>query len=100
MLDPLDEEALIRILKEPKNAIFKQYKELLSTQDDVELLFDDDAASAIAHEALKRKTGARALRSIVEELMLEFEVPSDEAINKIQSPKIWWKIAVKRMSTR
>jgi ATP-dependent Clp protease ATP-binding subunit ClpX len=84
VLDPLDEEALVRILTEPKNAIFKQYQELLS-MDDVALSFDSDAAQAIAHEAIKRKTGARALRSIVEELMLDimYEVPSRNDIETI-----------------
>lgn len=77
VLDPLDEAALVRILVEPKNAIFKQYKELMA-MDDVELVFADGVAEAIAKEAIKRKTGARALRSIVEELMLPimFEAPS------------------------
>ncbi|HEY9744983.1 MAG TPA: ATP-dependent protease ATP-binding subunit ClpX [Oculatellaceae cyanobacterium] len=79
VLDPLDEEALVKILVEPKNAVFKQYKELMA-MDDVELVFADGVAQAIAKEAIKRKTGARALRSIVEELMLPimFEAPSRE----------------------
>lgn len=77
VLDPLDESALIRILTEPKNAILKQYKQLLN-MDGVELEFDPEAIKLIAQEAIKRKTGARALRSIVEELMLDimYEVPS------------------------
>ncbi|HEY9685865.1 MAG TPA: ATP-dependent protease ATP-binding subunit ClpX [Coleofasciculaceae cyanobacterium] len=77
VLDPLDEAALILILTEPKNAIFKQYRELMA-MDDVELVFATGVAEAIAKEAIKRKTGARALRSIVEELMLPimFEAPS------------------------
>ncbi len=84
VLDPLDEEALVMILTEPKNAVFKQYKELLA-MDDVALTFDEGAAEAIAKEAIKRKTGARALRSIVEEVMLEimYEVPSREDITSI-----------------
>jgi ATP-dependent Clp protease ATP-binding subunit ClpX len=84
VLDPLDEPALVRILTEPKNAIFKQYQELLS-MDEVELKFEDQAAEAIAKEAIKRKTGARALRSIVEELMLEvmYEIPSRDDIRTI-----------------
>lgn len=86
VLDPLDEEALIRILKEPKNAIFKQYQQLMS-MDEVELSFNDEAAVAIAKEAMKRKTGARALRAIVEELMLDYmyEAPSsaDETMKVI-----------------
>lgn len=79
VLDPLDEAALVRILVEPKNAVFKQYKELMA-MDDVELVFAEGVAEAIAKEAIKRKTGARALRSIVEELMLPimFEAPSRE----------------------
>jgi ATP-dependent Clp protease ATP-binding subunit ClpX len=81
VLDPLDEAALVRILIEPKNAIFKQYKELMA-MDDIELRYADGVAEAIAKEAIKRKTGARALRSIVEELMLPimFEAPSREDI--------------------
>jgi ATP-dependent Clp protease ATP-binding subunit ClpX len=77
VLDPLDEDALVQILTEPKNAIFKQYKELLS-MDGVDLSFEPEAAVLIAKEAIKRKTGARALRTIVEELMLElmYELPS------------------------
>ena len=77
VLDPLDEDALIKILTEPKNAIIKQYKQLL-TMDGVELEFDPEAIRLIANEAIKRKTGARALRSIVEELMLDimYEIPS------------------------
>jgi ATP-dependent Clp protease ATP-binding subunit ClpX len=84
VLDPLDEEALVQILTVPRNAIFKQYQELLS-MDNVALSFDSGAAQAIAHEAIKRKTGARALRSIVEELMLEimYEVPSRTDINVV-----------------
>lgn len=79
VLDPLDEGALVRILVEPKNAIFKQYRELMA-MDDMELVFAEGVAEAIAKEAIKRKTGARALRSIVEELMLPimFEAPSRE----------------------
>ncbi len=84
VLDALDEPALVRILTEPKNAIFKQYQELLA-MDDVELSFEEGASVAIAAEAIKRKTGARALRSIVEELMLDlmFEVPSRTDIKVI-----------------
>jgi ATP-dependent Clp protease ATP-binding subunit ClpX len=77
VLDPLDEEALVKILTVPKNAILKQYQQLLN-MDGVKLEFDSEAIRLIAHEAIKRKTGARALRSIVEELMLDimYEVPS------------------------
>jgi ATP-dependent Clp protease ATP-binding subunit ClpX len=88
VLDPLDEEALIRILTEPKNAIFKQYAELLA-MDNVQLTFDPDAGVAIAAEAIKRKTGARALRAIVEELMLDimYEVPSRPDVTTINITK-------------
>ena len=88
VLDPLDQEALVRILTEPRNAIFKQYQQLLS-MDNVELSFSNEAAEAIAVEAMKRKTGARALRSIVEELMLDlmYEVPSREDVSKIHITK-------------
>ncbi len=81
VLEALDQEALVRILVEPKNALLKQYKQLLHL-DNVELEFEEDAIEAIAQEALKRKTGARALRSIVEEIMLEimYEVPSRDDI--------------------
>lgn len=82
-LEGLDEEALVRILKEPKNAITKQYKKLFEL-DDVELEFEDDAIEAIAHKAYEKKTGARGLRSILEGVMtdLMFEIPSDESIKK------------------
>ncbi len=82
-LDPLDEEALIRVLKEPKNAILKQYKKLFEL-DGVKLEFEDDAVEAIAHQAYTRKTGARGLRSILEHLMndLMFTIPSDETIEE------------------
>ena len=81
VLDPLEEKTLMQILTEPKNAILKQYKELLK-MDGVELEFEPDAVKLIAQEAIKRKTGARALRSIVEEIMLNimYEVPSREDI--------------------
>lgn len=81
ILEALDVEALTRILVEPKNALIKQYQQLLKW-DQVELKFDDDAINAIAEEALKRKTGARALRAIVEEIMLDvmYEVPSRDDI--------------------
>jgi ATP-dependent Clp protease ATP-binding subunit ClpX len=76
-LDPLDEKALIAILTEPRNALVKQYQKLLK-MDNVQLEFQPDAVRAIAQEAYRRKTGARALRGIVEELMLEvmYELPS------------------------
>lgn len=83
VLDPLDEEALKNILVEPKNALVKQYQCLLK-MDGVDLKFDKEAINVIAEEALKRKTGARALRSIVENLMLDvmYEIPSDSSIKE------------------
>ncbi len=76
-LEPLDEEALVRILSEPKNALVKQYQKLLE-MDSVQLEFDAEALDAIAKEAIKRNTGARGLRAIIESIMLDvmFEIPS------------------------
>jgi ATP-dependent Clp protease ATP-binding subunit ClpX len=84
VLDPLDEPALVRILTEPRNALFKQYQELLA-MDNVELIFETGVAEAISKEAIKRKTGARALRSIVEEMMLDimYDVPSRTDITHV-----------------
>ena len=83
VLDPLDEAALKNILVEPKNALVKQYQCLLK-MDGVDLKFSPEAIDLIASEALKRKTGARALRSIVENLMLDvmYEIPSDSSIKE------------------
>ena len=82
-LDSLDEEALVRILKEPKNAIIKQYQALFGL-DEVALEFTDEAVEAVAHKSFERKTGARGLRSILESVMNEvmYEIPSDETISK------------------
>ena len=82
-LDDLDEEALIRILTEPKNALVKQYQKMLS-MDDVDLEFTPEALQAIAKEALRRNTGARGLRSIIERIMLDvmFDVPSRDDVSK------------------
>lgn len=82
-LEGLNEEALIRILKEPKNAITKQYKKLFEL-DDVELEFEDEAIEEVAHKAYEKKTGARGLRAILEGVMndMMFEIPSDESIKK------------------
>jgi ATP-dependent Clp protease ATP-binding subunit ClpX len=82
-LDALDEDALMRILVEPKNALVKQFKKLLSL-DGVELVFEEAALRQIAQKAMARKTGARGLRSIFEELMLEamYEIPSDDQARK------------------
>jgi ATP-dependent Clp protease ATP-binding subunit ClpX len=76
-LDELSEDALVRILKEPKNALVKQYQKLLEL-DQVNLKFADDALVAVAKEALKRKSGARGLRAILEKAMLDlmYELPS------------------------
>ena len=83
-LDLLDEEALMQILKEPKNDLVKQYQKLLEL-DDVELEFRDDALRAIAKKAIERNTGARGLRSIVENTMMEcmYEVPSRDDVKKV-----------------
>lgn len=82
-LEELSEEALVRIIKEPKNALLKQYKKLLA-MDDVELEMDDEAIRAIAKQAIERKTGARGLRSILESVMTEimYEIPSRDDVEK------------------
>lgn len=87
-LDQLTTEDLVRILTEPKNALVKQYQTLLS-YDDVELDFDEDALLAIAEKAIERKTGARGLRSIIEETMLDvmFEVPGQDDIKRVRVTK-------------
>ena len=83
-LENLDEDMLTEILKEPKNAILKQYQKLLEL-DEVKLEFDESAYRAIAKKALERDTGARALRAIIEEFMLDimYEIPKDENIGKV-----------------
>ena len=83
-LEPLSKEMMIKILKEPKNAILKQYQKLLEL-DEVDLQFDDGALEAIAEKALKRDTGARALRSIIEDFMLDimYEIPKDDNIGRV-----------------
>ena len=83
-LEPLSKEMMIRILNEPKNAILKQYKKLLEL-DEVDLRFDDDALAAIAEKAMKRDTGARALKSIIEDFMLDimYEIPKDDNIGRV-----------------
>lgn len=80
-LEMLDREALIRILTEPKNAIVKQYQKMLEL-DGVELIFDDEALEAVAETSLKRKTGARGLRAIMENIMMDimYQAPSDETL--------------------
>ncbi len=83
-LDPLSEDMLVRILKEPKNAIVKQYQKLLA-MDEVKLTFTDGALHAIARRAKERKVGARALRSILEDYMLDimYEIPKDDEIGGV-----------------
>ena len=82
-LDMLDKNALVRILKEPKNSLIKQYKKLFEI-DGVELEFNDEAVEAIAEKSLERKTGARGLRAIIEDTMMDlmYRIPSDESIVK------------------
>ncbi|MCR6515602.1 MAG: ATP-dependent protease ATP-binding subunit ClpX [Clostridium sp.] len=83
-LESLDKDALVKILCEPKNALVKQYKKLLEL-DNVDLEFTKEALDGIADEAIERKTGARGLRAIIEEMMIDvmFDVPSDERITKV-----------------
>lgn len=87
-LEQLTVDDLVRILREPKNALVKQYQALLS-YDDVKLEFDDDALQEIANKAIERKTGARGLRSIIEETMMDvmFEVPSKENVKLVRITK-------------
>lgn len=86
-LDPLDEDALVRILCEPKNALLKQYAKFFE-MDGVELMVEPGAMIEIAREAMKRKTGARALRAIIEQLMLDvmYEVPSNLEVKRVILP--------------
>ncbi|GAX35947.1 ATP-dependent protease ATP-binding subunit ClpX [Nodularia sp. NIES-3585] len=88
VVDPLDEEALMAILTQPRSALVKQYQKLLN-MDNVELDFKQDALRAIAQEAYRRKTGARALRGIVEELMLDvmYELPSRQDVSRCMVTK-------------
>lgn len=83
-LDGLTKEMLVKIMKEPKNAILKQYCKLLEL-DEVQLIFEDGALEAIADEAMKKDTGARALRAIIEEFMLDimYEIPKDDNIGRV-----------------
>ena len=83
-LEELDEEALIRILVEPKNAITKQYEKLLAMED-VEIEFRKDALAAVASRSLERRTGARGLRTILENVLLEtmYELPRLENVKKV-----------------
>ena len=84
MLEELDEEALVRILSEPKNAITKQYSKLFE-YDGIELEFESEALKEVAKIALQKKTGARGLRAILEQSMLDvmYEIPSNDKVNKV-----------------
>ncbi len=84
----LDRDMLIKIMYEPKNAILKQYQKLLAL-DEVDLRFDDDALESIADKAMEKKTGARALRAIIEEFMLDimYEIPKDDSIGRVYITK-------------
>ena len=83
-LKGLTEDMLVKILKEPRNAILKQYQKLLAL-DEVRLDFEEDALRAIAEKAMKKDTGARALRAIIEEFMLDimYEIPKDDSIGQV-----------------
>jgi ATP-dependent Clp protease ATP-binding subunit ClpX len=96
MLEALDEDTLVRIMTEPKNAIVKQYKKIFDL-DKVELIFTPDAVRATAREALKHKTGARGLRTIVEEVLLDvmYDIPSRQDIRRC---KITEKVILKEES--
>jgi ATP-dependent Clp protease ATP-binding subunit ClpX len=87
-LNPLTEDDLVRVLTEPKNALIKQYKHLFEIED-VELVVETAALREIAREAIRRKTGARALRALLEEILQEamFEVPSLPEVQRIIVPK-------------
>lgn len=89
-LGEMDENLLVRVLTDPQNAIVKQYQKLLA-MDEVELKFEDDALLAIARQALKKKTGARALRSIIEKVMLDimYEIPKDDMIGRVTITKAY-----------
>ena len=83
-MHPLDEKALVNILTEPKNALVKQYKRLIGL-DNVELEITDDAVSAVARKAIELKTGARGLRTILENLMIDtmYDLPSEPDVEKV-----------------
>ena len=84
VLDPLDEDALIRVLKEPKNSVIKQYQALMQ-MDNVDLEFTDEALRAVAKKTIERKSGARGLRSVMESILIPimYQVPSDPTIVKV-----------------
>lgn len=84
-LSPLDEEALVKILTEPKNSLIKQYQKLFK-MDDIDLVFEEDAVRAVAEKSIRLKTGARGLRSVIENLMMDcmYEVPSLGNVSQIK----------------
>ena len=88
VLQELDEDALVQIMTEPKNALVKQYKKLFA-MDEVDLTFDDDALRAVAKKTLEKETGARGLRSITENILLPimYDIPSDETVQSVQITK-------------
>ena len=97
MLEALDEDTLIKIMTEPKNAIVKQYRKFFDL-DKVELVFTPEAIRATAREALKHKTGARGLRTIVEEVLLDvmYEIPSRQDIKRCKiTEKVIWHVVRK-----
>ncbi len=96
-LQAMDEDLLVRVLKEPVNAITKQYQKLLAL-DEVNLLFEEEALRSIARKAAAKKTGARALRAIIEEFMVDimYEIPKDELIGQVTITKDYMKIMVLR----
>ena len=83
-LEAMDEDLLVKVLTEPRNAIVKQYQKLFR-MDEVDLEFEEEALRAVAKKAAAKKTGARALRSIIEEFMMDimYEIPKDEMIGKV-----------------
>ena len=85
VLDPLDEDAMVRVLTEPKNSIVRQYQELFRL-DNAELSFTEEALHGIAKKTIARKSGARGLRSVVEELLIPimYDIPSDPTIEKVE----------------
>jgi ATP-dependent Clp protease ATP-binding subunit ClpX len=88
VIEPLDEQALVSILTQPRNALVKQYQKLLG-MDNIELEFTSEALRAIAQEANRRKTGARALRGIIEEIMLDvmYDLPSRKDVRHCKITK-------------
>ena len=87
-LQAMTEDMLVKVLTQPKNAIIKQYQKLLA-MDEVDLRFDQEAVRAIAERAVEKKTGARALRAIIEEFMLDimYEIPKDDLIGRVTITK-------------